>query len=275
MSAESNSDQGAFIPTELPSLEGAGLDRPLPTIGGFEIVERLRDGGMASLYLGRRSGARGFSRPVAIKVVHPHLTSRPELLQMFVDEALLGSHLSHPNIVHVEEFGEDAGQYFLVMEYIDGCSVSELRRHMRKSEKVVDPVVAAFIGAEAARGLHHAHEATDADGRSLGVVHRDVTPGNILLSRAGHVKVIDFGIAKSGFRREHTVDSLKGKFRYMSPEQASGKALDRRSDIYSLGLVLWELLTMRRAISADAELALLERGAQPGARLAGRAQRHR
>lgn len=232
-------------------------------IGGYAIVEKLREGGMATLYLGTRGGAHGFSRPVAIKVMHDHVAAQPRMTQMFVDEALLGSHLQHPNIGHIEEFGEEAGRYFLVMEYIDGCSVSDFRRHHRVEQEAMNPLTAAYIISQAAKGLHHAHGATDAAGEPLDIVHRDVSPGNVLVSRSGHVKVIDFGVAKSELRSQHTVASLKGKFRYMSPEQARGKDLDPRSDVYCLGLILWELLSNQRAIHGKSDLQLLESARAP------------
>ncbi|MEM9191123.1 MAG: serine/threonine-protein kinase [Myxococcota bacterium] len=231
---------------------------PGSTVLDFEIVRKVKDGGMATLYLAQRGGARGFTRPVAIKVMHPHLAGKGDFVQMFVDEAMLGSHLSHPNIVHVEQFGEHEGTAFLVMEYVDGCSLSELMRFLRTNRRRLKPQVAIHIGIKVAEALHAAHEATDADGRSLGVVHRDVSPGNVLLSRKGHVKVIDFGIAKSEVRTTETSGSLKGKIRYMSPEQAFGKSLDRRTDVYSLGLVVWELVTGRRVFRAPRDMALLD-----------------
>ncbi|MFK7998490.1 MAG: serine/threonine protein kinase [Polyangiales bacterium] len=238
-------------------------DETFNEIGGYAIVEKLREGGMATLYLGTRGGAHGFSRPVAIKVMHDHVAAQPRMTQMFVDEALLGSHLQHPNIGHIEEFGEEAGRYFLVMEYIDGCSVSDFRRHHRVEQEAMKPLTAAYIISQAAKGLHHAHGATDAAGEPLDIVHRDVSPGNVLVSRSGHVKVIDFGVAQSELRSQHTVASLKGKFRYMSPEQARGKDLDPRSDVYCLGLILWELLSNRRAIQGKSDLQLLESARAP------------
>ncbi|MEM7605300.1 MAG: protein kinase [Myxococcota bacterium] len=249
---------------ELTSVaEAAGL-APGGQVGNYTLVQKLRDGGMASLYLAKRSGVHGFTRPVAIKVVHAHLSGQSEFVQMFVDEAILSSHLNHPNIVHVEEFGElDDGRCFLAMEYIDGCSLSELSRHQRKQSGPGDVNLVTHMGIKIADALHAAHEAVDASGELLGVVHRDVSPGNILLSRRGHVKVVDFGIAKSSIRADHTVESLKGKIRYMSPEQARGKLLDARTDVYSLALVIWELLAGRRVFNSKRDLALLDEVREP------------
>lgn len=227
-------------------------------VGSYTLVEKLRDGGMASLYLAKRSGVHGFTRPVAIKVAHSHLSAQPDFVQMFVDEAILSSHLHHPNIVHVEEFGElDDGRCFLAMEYIDGCSLYELSRHQRTQGEQGDVVLVTHIAAKVAEALQAAHDAVDGSGAPLGVVHRDVSPGNILLSLRGHVKVVDFGIAQSSLRAEHTMENLKGKIRYMSPEQAEGRPLDVRTDVYSLALVVWELLTGCRVFDSQSDMALL------------------
>src|SRR5690606_25444124 len=153
---------------------------------------------------------------------------KPEFAQMFVDEAILGSHLSHPHIAHVEAFGEDHGVCYLVMEYIDGCSLTELAQHLKAREERLDVTVAVHIAVRVAEALHAAHEALDSHGRPPGVVHRDVSPGNILLSKRGNIKVVDFGIAKSEVQHTDTTGSFKGKLRYMSPEQAHGYDVDRR-----------------------------------------------
>lgn len=228
-------------------------------IGDYKIAARLRAGGMATLFLGQRSGAAGFSKYVAIKVIHQHLAEEGNFVQMFVDEAHLASRIQHPNVVHVETFGEAAGAHFLVMEYVHGCSLSALLRVLRRRGRRLSPAVAVAIAAWVAEGLQAAHEVHDDEGRSLGVVHRDISPQNVLLAYAGYVKLIDFGIAKMAGRTHSTASgSIKGKFRYMSPEQASGAPLDLRSDIYSLGIVLWEMLTGRRLFDAETDVQVLD-----------------
>jgi len=233
-------------------------------LGEYEIVSRLHAGGMATLFLGKRFGAAGFSKHVAIKVVHPHLASDEMFVRMFVDEALLSARIQHPNVVHVEELGEANGTYFLVMEYLHGCSLSQLLKTLRRENRTLALEAAVHIALALADGLQGAHEAKGASGEQLSVVHRDVSPQNVLLSYQGHIKLIDFGIAKArGQGDPSTSGILKGKIRYMSPEQARGQILDRRSDIYSLGVVLWEMLTMRRLFDADSELALLDQVRSP------------
>lgn len=235
-------------------------------IRDYEVVARLRSGGMATLFLGRRRGPGGFARPVAIKVIHPHLATDADFIQMFIDEAVLSARISHPNVVHVEDFGEEAGSYFLAMEYVDGCSLSQLIRALRNEGEGLSVEVATYLGIKIAAGLHGAHETLDEEGKPMEVVHRDVSPSNVLLSRDGHIKIIDFGIAKAQGRVQHTsTSSLKGKVRYMAPEQAYGKQVDRRTDVYCLGVVLWELLTMRPLFSGDNEFALLDVVRQPRA----------
>lgn len=227
-------------------------------MGSYELLAKVRDGGMATLYLARRTGVSGFSRHVAIKVVHADLANDEQFRQMFLDEALLSSRIQHPNVVHVEELGQHGSAHFLVMEYVHGCSLSMLQRALLERRRRLAPAFAARIAMHVAEGLHAAHEARDERGRLLNVVHRDVTPENVLLAYAGHVKLIDFGIAKAFGRKHRTQDGLlKGKFRYMAPEQALGRPVDRRVDIYQLGIVLWEMLTLRRLFDAERDVDLL------------------
>ncbi len=233
-------------------------------VGDYELVAQLREGGMATLFLGRRSGAGGFSRPVAIKVIHPELADDEQFRNMFLDEARLSARIAHPNVVHVEELGEHQGTHFLVMEFVHGCSLSQLQRALLQRKRRLAPAYAAQIAMQVADGLHAAHELADDSGRLLAVVHRDVTPENILLAYGGHVKLIDFGIAKAYGRRHRTMDGLlKGKFRYMAPEQAQGRAVDRRVDVYQLGIVLWEMLCLRRLFDAERDVDLLAQVQKP------------
>jgi serine/threonine protein kinase len=237
------------------------------TVGEYELVAQLREGGMATLFLARRGGAAGFSRHVAIKVIHPELADDEQFRNMFLDEALLSSRIQHPNVVHVEELGTHQGGHFLVMEFVHGCSLSQLQRGLLGRRRRLAPAYAAQIAMQVADGLHAAHELKDDQGRSLEVVHRDVTPENILLAYSGHVKLIDFGIAKAYGRRHRTMDGLlKGKFRYMAPEQALGKPVDRRVDIYQLGIVLWEMLALRRLFDAESDVDLLAQVQKPRVR---------
>jgi serine/threonine protein kinase len=233
-------------------------------IGDYELLAHLRSGGMAMLFLARRIGAAGFTRDVAIKIVNPELASDSQFRTMFLDEAVLSSRIQHPNVVHVEELGEHEGSHYLVMEYVHGCSLSQLQRQLVGRGRRLSPSFATRIAMYVAEALHAAHESRDEQGRVLNVVHRDVSPENILLAYAGHVKLIDFGIAKAYGRRHKTQEGLlKGKFRYMAPEQAYGKGVDRRTDIYQLGIVLWEMLTLRRLFDAETDVDLLAQVRDP------------
>ena len=229
-------------------------------IRDYEIIARLKAGGMATLFLARRVGAAGFSRHVAIKVVHPHLAEDQGFIRMFIDEALLSARIQHPNVVHVEELGEDNGTYFLAMEYVHGSALSTLLGSLAKLERRLSPDLAVWIAMRLADGLHAAHELRGEDGAYLGVVHRDVSPQNVILSMSGHVKLIDFGIAKasSSSAKKTETGSLKGKLRYRAPEQAYGAAVDRRTDVYALGIVLWEMLTMHRLFTGANDLQILD-----------------
>ena len=232
---------------------------PGQNIAGYEIVRHVTSGGMASLYLGRRRGAAGFQKLVAIKVVHPHLAKEPRFIGMFLDEARLVARIQHPNVVHVEELREEAGTYLMVMEYVHGCALYDLLKRLARRGRSINPALAAWIGARAAEGLHAAHELSEPGGRSLNVVHRDVSPQNVLLSFDGHVKLIDFGVAKSTQQQQQTrAGVLRGKIGYMSPEQANGLVLDRRTDVYALGIVLWEMLTCRRLFHSPNEVQQLD-----------------
>jgi eukaryotic-like serine/threonine-protein kinase len=234
------------------------------TLGGYEILARLRAGAMGALFLARRQGPAGFARPVAIKVIHDHLAQNKRFARMFIAEAKLSARIDDPHVVRVEEFGEADGRYYLVMELVQGVSLAQALGIL-KSRGGIPLDVAVAIAMDIASGLHAAHEATDDDGQLLGIVHRDVSPHNVLVSYKGHVKVIDFGIAKAKESAAQTLTgSIRGKLAYMPPEQArSAKHVDRRADLYALGLVLWEMLAGRRMFDASNEIALLNQIRNP------------
>ena len=231
---------------------------PGTTLGRYRIVDALRAGGMATLYLARRTGAAGFSKPVAIKVVHEHLSEDQRFIQMFVEEAKLAARVDDPHVAHTEELGHENNMYFIAMEYVLGGSLAQIIAALRKQARALHPSLAVRVTADAARGLHAVHEATSESGEPLLIVHRDVSPQNILLSTKGIVKIIDLGVAKAKGVRQSETGSLTGKLAYMSPEQALGEPIDRRTDVYALAIVLWEMLTSRRLFRAGSDLELLK-----------------
>jgi serine/threonine protein kinase len=220
-------------------------------LGRYEILGRLAVGGMAEILLGRVRGPHGFERPVAIKRILPHLVENRAFVDMFVDEARIAASVRHARVVQVHELAELDGEYFLVMEYIEGESVGGLMRRLWLSGEPLDRALAAHIVAEACAGLHAAHELTDAGGGGREVVHRDVSPQNVMISYAGEVKILDFGIAKAADSARTAGGQVKGKCEYMSPEQCRGEPLDRRSDIFSLGILLYELTAGKRLFKRD------------------------
>jgi serine/threonine protein kinase len=225
-------------------------------VGRYVVRRKLAEGGMAEIYLATVSGAEGFSKEVALKVVRPHLAKDPQFVQMFVAEAQLVSKLNHVNLVQIFDFGRHEQTYYLAMEYVRGASLWELRHRCHELGLEVPPLLAADLCAQVARGLHVAHTLTD-QGRPLGVVHRDVSPHNVLLSLDGAVKLTDFGIAKAGGPMTEP-GVLKGKLAYMSPEQVRGETLDARSDLFALGVVLWELLTGARLFDFESDTAMMQ-----------------
>ncbi|HSP80425.1 MAG TPA: protein kinase [Myxococcaceae bacterium] len=239
-----------------PGGSAASLVRPY---GQYVLVRKLAEGGMAEIFLAKRLGADGFERNVVIKRMLPHLTSLPDFVEMFRDEARLAAKLHHPNIVRIEDLGLAEGYYYICMEYLPGEDFSTtVRTASYRREYVPVPLVLRVI-AEAARGLHHAHESTDESGRPLHIVHRDVSPSNLYVTYEGQVKVLDFGIAKAETRLAHTrTGVVKGKYMYMAPEQAGGGELDRRADVFSLGVSLYEALTHVRPFARDNDLAVLK-----------------
>jgi serine/threonine protein kinase len=241
------------------------MSERLRNISGFEILTKLSSGGMGDVLLARKKSAHGFEKLLAIKTIRGDLARRTDIRAMFLDEARLVARLDHPAITQVYDFGEEDGTLFLAMEYVAGIPLNKL---LIKRGAALPPLVAARIAAEVARGLHAAHELTDIHGTPLGVVHRDVSPGNIILTFDGHVKIVDFGIAFMNEREspDTQLGDLKGKPSYMAPEQLRGERVDRRSDVYSLSVVLHEMLTGRKLFSKSNVVATalaVERGDVP------------
>lgn len=230
------------------------------TFGPYRLLRRLAYGGMAEIFLATMTRDAGFEKRLVVKRILPQFSADPGFVQMFIDEAVVAGRLSHPNIVQVYDFGNVDGVYYMTMEYIDGA---DLRQVLRASEERGRPLTfaeIAAIGEGVARGLAYAHSATDERLGPLHIVHRDVSPHNIMVSRAGDVKVMDFGIAKAAARATRTTTgTLKGKIAYMAPEQAAGRPLDGRCDQFALGVVLWECLSRRRLFAGDSDLELLNR----------------
>lgn len=230
-------------------------------LGRYELIEQIGRGGMADVFLARLVGVQGFERKLVVKRIKEEIQGHPDAVRMFLDEARLCAVLHHPHIVQVFDLGEADGTYFIAMEYINGPHLGRLARDCWRMGTPPPIVLGAYIAHRVADGLHFAHEMTDPEtGESLEIVHRDVTPHNILLSRFGDVKVADFGVAKAlGQSTDTRSGVIKGKLAYLSPEQVRGEDLDRRSDVFSLGIVLFEVLTGRRLFKDKSEVVTLQR----------------
>jgi serine/threonine-protein kinase len=225
----------------------------------YDLVARIAKGGMAEIYLARQHGMVGFSRLVVVKCILPHLAEEPQFVRMFLEEARLAALLSHPNVVQIFDVGEFEGHYFIAMEYINGPPVATVVRRLRAQRAAIHWEVAAEIVAQACDGLHAAHELKDDAGTLLQLVHRDVSPHNLMLGEGGLVKLVDFGIAKAQNTAVQTrTGNIKGKYPYMSPEQCRGDPLDRRTDLFSLGAVFFELITGRRLFQRQTDLMTLK-----------------
>jgi serine/threonine-protein kinase len=224
-------------------------------IGKYLVHRKLAEGGMAEIFLASALGPEGFEKRVVIKRIRSGFATDPLFIEMFISEARLASKLNHANIVQIFDFDRHEDSFYIAMEYVRGQSLADATQRATELSVPVHPLLAAQIAAEIARGLSFAHRLTEA-GQPLNIVHRDVTPHNVLLSYEGSVKLTDFGIAKSGARAS-TIGTLKGKFAYMSPEQSRGEAVDNRTDIFALGITLWELLTGARLFNADSDVGVL------------------
>ncbi|MFN0252889.1 MAG: protein kinase domain-containing protein [Kofleriaceae bacterium] len=232
----------------------------MDAIGKYRIVKRLAIGGMGEIFLAREHGVAGLERLVVVKRMLPEMSERADSVALFVDEARIVAHLTHPNIVQIYELGQDGDAYFIAMEYVPGQNLARIcERATKASNRPLTTRLAAHIVAELAHGLHFAHEATDLDGKPLSIVHRDVSPHNCLLSVHGDVKVMDFGIAKAANTTHRTQTGvIRGKYAYMSPEQLAGQRVDAATDVYAAGVVLWELSLVRRMFKAKDELELID-----------------
>lgn len=222
--------------------------------GRYALFDEIAAGGMATVHLGRLLGPVGFSKTVAIKRLHPHLARDPEFVSMFLDEARLAARIHHPNVVSTLDVVAIEGEVFLVLDYVQGESFSRLLKATRARQLRVDPRVVGSVVVNTLHGLHAAHEASDEHGHPLGIVHRDISPQNVIVGTDGVARVLDFGVAKAAGRLQSTRDGqLKGKLAYMAPEQVRGDPVDRRTDIYSAAVVLWEGLVGRRLVQGSNE----------------------
>jgi eukaryotic-like serine/threonine-protein kinase len=236
---------------------GAGRQR----VDRYELVGEIASGGMATVYLARLTGVGGFQRFVAMKRLHPHLASEKEFVEMFLDEARIAARIHHPNVVPILEVGASQAGYFLVMEYIEGDTLARLLARAATRGKRLPIGIALRIALDMLSGLHAAHELRDDAGEPVQLVHRDVSPQNVLVGVDGIARITDFGVARAASRLTATrVGQLKGKIAYMAPEQAAGEeSLDRRADVFAAGIVVWEELAAKRLFKAENEAATLSR----------------
>ncbi len=235
------------------------VNAPMPkAVGRYQILDRLAVGGMAELFKATLTGDHGFEKLVAIKKILAHLATDKSFVEMFIDEARLTAQLDHRHIVQVFELGTDADTPYIAMQYVDGLDVLGLLRECARAQIRLPADLAALIARDVLDALDYAHNALDTSGRPLGIVHRDISPGNVLLSWRGDVKLTDFGIARAAERRHKTeAGTLKGKYGYMSPEQVSGGEVDARSDLFSVGILLAEMVMARRLFTSTNDLDIL------------------
>jgi len=221
----------------------------------YRVIEKIASGGMAEVFRAESAGLEGFKKTVAIKRVLPHLSEKKQFIGMFLDEARLSAHLSHSNCVQVFDIGVGDNTYFIVMEYVDGADLKAIIELSRKSGIPIPLELASLICVRICEGLAYAHELKDGRGRTLGIVHRDMSPPNVLITRYGEVKIVDFGLAKANSQLERSEPGIiKGKFSYLSPEAALGQPIDHRTDIFAVGIILWEMLAGRRLFQGESDL---------------------
>jgi serine/threonine protein kinase len=226
----------------------------------YRVVEKLESGGMAEVFRAESEGLQGFRKQVAIKRVLPHLSSKKKFISMFLDEARLSAQLSHSNCVQVFDIGVGDNAYFIVMEFVDGGNLKAIIEHIKKAGRDFPVEAAVYISLELTKGLAYAHELTDNNGVPLHIVHRDMSPPNVLITKHGEVKIVDFGLAKANSQLEKSEPGIiKGKFSYLSPEAAMGQEVDARTDVFAVGIILWELLAGQRLFLGDTDFQTVKK----------------
>ena len=226
----------------------------------YRVVEKLESGGMAEVFRAESEGLQGFRKQVAIKRVLPHLSSKKKFISMFLDEARLSAQLSHSNCVQVFDIGVGDSAFFIVMEFVDGANLKAIIEHIKKTGRDFPVEAAVHISLEICKGLSYAHELTDNNGVPLYIVHRDMSPPNVLITKFGEVKIVDFGLAKANSQLEKSEPGIiKGKFSYLAPEAAMGQDVDARTDIFAVGIILWELLAGQRLFLGDTDFQTVKK----------------
>jgi serine/threonine protein kinase len=220
----------------------------------YRVLKRLASGGMAEVFVAESAGIEGFKKQVAIKRVLPQLSKKEQFIAMFLDEARLSAHLSHSNVVSVFDIGVGDGSYFIVMEYVDGADLKAVIEHQKKIGRRVPVEAAVYVCMKICQGLAYAHELRTTEGKPLQVIHRDITPANVLITRYGEVKIVDFGLAKASSQlAESDAGIIKGKFGYLAPETVLEMPADQRVDIFAVGIILWEMLAGRRLFLGETD----------------------
>ncbi|MDI1475271.1 serine/threonine-protein kinase [Polyangium sp. y55x31] len=225
----------------------------------YRVIKRLASGGMAEVFVAESAGIEGFRKQVAIKRVLPHLSKNEQFIDMFLDEARLSGRLAHSNVVSVFDIGVGDNTYFIVMEYVDGADLKQVIEHQKKVGKPMPVESACFIAAKICQGLAYAHDLHTPDGEHLNIVHRDVTPANVLITRHGECKIVDFGLAKASSQLANSdAGMIKGKFGYLAPETVMELGVDKRVDVFAAGIILWEMLAGRRLFLGETDLGTVK-----------------
>jgi eukaryotic-like serine/threonine-protein kinase len=220
----------------------------------YRVIKRLASGGMAEVFVAESAGIEGFKKQVAIKRVLPQLSKKEQFIAMFLDEARLSAHLSHSNVVSVFDIGVGDGTYFIVMEYVDGADLKAVMDHFKKTQSPIPVEAAVYIATRICQGLAYAHELKTGDGKPLQIIHRDITPANVLITRYGEVKIVDFGLAKASSQLAASdAGVIKGKFGYLAPETVLEKPVDKRVDVFAVGIILWEMLAGKRLFLGETD----------------------